>query len=86
MVKRLHWVLFDLETFLLVYGISEFSFFAIEHIRKPGNRGKFSKAHFLRYYVYLSDFEHFSKHFVCSRQNSRGIAQIYQGALTIEAY
>ena len=30
-------------------------------------------------------FEHFSKHFVCSRQNSQGVAQNYQGALTIEA-
>ena len=34
----------------------------------------------------MSDFEHFAKHFVCSRQNSQGVAQSYQGALTIEAY
>ena len=31
-------------------------------------------------------FEHFAKHFVCSRQNSQGVAQSYQGALTIEAW
>ena len=30
-------------------------------------------------------FEQFAKHFVCSRQNSQGVAQSYQGALTIEA-
>ena len=85
-VKCLHWVLLYLESFLLISGISGFSFFAIEHIRKPGNHGKFSEAHFLRYYGYLSDFEHFSRHFVFSRQNSEGVAQSYQGALTIKAW
>ena len=34
----------------------------------------------------MSDFEHFAKHFACSRQNSQGDAQSYQGALTIEAW
>ena len=33
---------FYLESFLLISGISGFSFFAIEHIRKPGILGKFS--------------------------------------------
>ena len=63
-----------------------FRFFAIEHIRKPGNHGKFSEAHFSRYWVYLYDFEHFPKHFVCSRQNSQGVAQSHQGALTCETW
>ena len=31
-------------------------------------------------------FEHFAKHFACSRQNSQGVTQSYQGALTIEAW
>ena len=39
-------VFFNLKSFLLISGISGFSFFAIEHIRKPGNHGKFSQAHF----------------------------------------
>ena len=34
----------------------------------------------------LFDFEHFPKHFVCSRQSSQGVAQSYQGALTVEAW
>ena len=43
------WVLFYLESFLLISGISGFSFFfTIEHIRKPINHGKFSEAQFLR--------------------------------------
>ena len=33
---------FYLESFLLISGISGFSFFAIEHIRKPGIHGKLS--------------------------------------------
>ena len=37
---------FNLESFLLISGISGFSFFAIEYIRKHGNHGKFSQAHF----------------------------------------
>ena len=41
-------MLFDLESFALISGISVFSFFAIEHIRKPVNHRKFSEAHFLR--------------------------------------
>ena len=36
----------DLESFLLISGISGFSFFAIEHIQNPGNHGKFLEAHF----------------------------------------
>ena len=40
---------FYLEGVLLISSISEFSFFAIEHIRKPGYHGKFSEAHFSRY-------------------------------------
>ena len=59
---------FDLENFLLISGISEFSFFAIEHIQQPGTRIKFSEAHFSRYSDYLSDFEHSSRHFVLSKQ------------------
>ena len=34
--------LFYLESFLLISGISGFSFYAVEHIQKPGNHGKFS--------------------------------------------
>ena len=33
---------FDLGSFLWISGISEFSVFAIEHIRKPGIHEKFS--------------------------------------------
>ena len=76
------WVLFDLESFLLISGISEFSFFAIEHIRKPRNHGKFLWAHFS---WYLFDLEYFSKYFVWSEVNSQRVAQSYQGELTIEA-
>ena len=31
-------------------------------------------------------FEHFAKHIVCSRQNSEGVAQSCQGALTTEPW
>ena len=44
--NRKQWVLFYLQSFLLIYGISGFSFFVIEDIRKPGNHGRFSEAHF----------------------------------------
>ena len=44
----------NLESFLLIYGISGFLLFAIEHIRKPGNHGKFLLAHFSWYGDYLS--------------------------------
>ena len=46
--------LFYLASFLWISGISEFSFFTTEHIRKPGNHGKFSQAHFLTIYLILS--------------------------------
>ena len=39
----------DLESFLLIFGIFGFSFFAIEHIRKSGNHRKSSEVNFLRY-------------------------------------
>ena len=42
------WVLFYLKSFVLIPGISGFSFFATEHIRKPGNHGQFSEAYFSR--------------------------------------
>ena len=71
-------MLFYLESFLLISGISGFSFFAIEHIRKLGDHGNVSEVHFLKYYVYLSALEHFLKNFVCSRQNSHDAAQSYQ--------
>ena len=77
-------MLFDLESFLLISGISGFSFFTIEHIRKVGNHGKFSETQFSKYSVDLSDFEHFPKNLVCSRQNSQCVAQSYQVALTIK--
>ena len=48
-IKAFRLGLLDLESFLLISGVSGFSFFAIEHIRKPGNHEKFSEAHFLRY-------------------------------------
>ena len=67
---------FYLESFLLISDISWFLLFAIEHIQKPGNHGKFSE----------TDLEHFPRNFVCSRQNPQGAAQSYQGALTIEAW
>ena len=44
--NRKQWVFFYLESFLLISDISGFSFFVIEHIRKPGNHGKFPEAHF----------------------------------------
>ena len=44
----------NLESSLLIYGISGFLFFAIKHIRKPGNHGKFFLAHFSWYGDYLS--------------------------------
>ena len=34
----------------------------------------------------MSDFAHFAKHFVCSSQNSQGVARSYQGGLTIETW
>ena len=39
----------ELESFRLISGISEFSFFAIEHIQKAGDHGEFSEAHFSGY-------------------------------------
>ena len=44
--NRKQWVLFYLESFLLIFGISGFSSFVMEHIRKPGNHGKFSETRF----------------------------------------
>ena len=41
MVKRLHLVLFDLESFVLISGVSVFSLFIIGLIGKPGIHGKF---------------------------------------------
>ena len=41
MVTVNNWRFFYLESFLLISGISGFSFFAIEHIRKHGIHGKF---------------------------------------------
>ena len=70
----------------MISGVSGFSVFAIKHIRKDGNHGKFSEAQFSRYWIYLSDFEHVPKHFVRSRQNSQGVAQSCQEAPTIEAW
>ena len=52
-------MLFYLESFLLISAIFGFLFFAIEHIRKPGNQRIFSCAHFLKYQDYLTNFEHF---------------------------
>ena len=75
-----------MESFLWISGISELSFFATEHISKPGNHGKFSEVYFTKYLFYLSNFEHFSKHFVCLRQDSQGVAQNYEGALAIEGW
>ena len=40
--------LFYLESFFLISGISGFSFFTIEHIRKPGIYGKFHSYCFLK--------------------------------------
>ena len=48
-IKALTFGTLDSESFLLISDISGFSFFAIEHIRKPGNHRKFSEAHFSRY-------------------------------------
>ena len=41
MVYRQQWVLFDLESFVLISGVSVFSFFIIGLIRKHGIHGKF---------------------------------------------
>ena len=39
---------FYLESFLSISGVSGFSFFTIEHIRKPGIYGKFHSYCFLK--------------------------------------
>ena len=39
-------MLFYLESFLLISGLSGFTFFVMEPIWKPGNHRKFSEAHF----------------------------------------
>ena len=41
MVHRQQWVLFDLESFVSISGVSVFSFFIIGLIRKPGIHRKF---------------------------------------------
>ena len=41
--NRKQWVLFYLESFLLISGISWFSFFVIEHIQKPRTTKNFQK-------------------------------------------
>ena len=69
---------FYLESFLLISGISGFSFFAMDKLQKLIFWGIKSS--------YFSDFGHFPKHFMCSGQNFQGVGQSYQGALTIEAY
>ena len=81
--NRKQWVLFYLESFLLISGISGFSFFVIEHIRKPGNHGKFSEAHFSRYEDYLSDFKRFSNHFVCSGKTIKVLLKIIKENLPL---
>ena len=62
----------------MISGVPGFSFFTIEHIRKPGNHGKFPLAHFSRYKDSLSDFQHFSRYFMRSGHNSQIDAQSYQ--------
>ena len=48
--------------------------------------GNFQKLIFRGIKSNNNDLEHIPKHFVCSWQNSQGVAQSYQEALTIEAW
>ena len=68
---------FYLQSFLLISGIFDLLFFALEHIQKHGDHGKFSYAHFSRYQDYLSGFKLFFKHFVRLERSSRSLAQRY---------
>ena len=61
-----------------ISGVSGFSSFLIEHIRKPGNYGNYGKAYFSRYSDYLSDLEHFFRLFVLSGENSQSVSQGFQ--------
>ena len=72
---------FYLENFLLISGISGFSFFAIENIQNLETTKNFQKLIFRGIKSIYLIFEYFPKHFVCSRQNSQGVAQSYQRAL-----
>ena len=84
--NRKQWVLFYLESFLLISGISRFSFFVMEHIRKPEKSGKVFRSSFLEVLRLIICFEHFTRHFVLSRCNSQSVAQSYQLAFTIIYY
>ena len=77
---------FYLENCLLISGISGFSFFAIENIQNLETTKNFQKLIFRGIKSIYLIFEPFSKHFLCSWQNSQGVAQSYQEALTIKAW
>ena len=72
---------FYLENCLLISGSSGFSFFAIENIQNLETTKNFQKLIFRGIKSIYLIFEHFSKHFLCSWQNSQGVAQSYQRAL-----
>ena len=72
---------FYLENCLLISGISGFSFFAIENIQNLETTKNFQKLIFRGIKSIYLIFEPFSKHFLCSWQNSQGVAQSYQRAL-----
>ena len=77
---------FNLESFLLISGISGFSFFAIDIFENPETTENFCKLIFRVMKTIYYDLEHFSKHFVWSGLNFQSVAQSYQGELTIEAW
>ena len=67
----------------MISGVSEFSCFAIEHIQKHGNHGKYlisSIFGVLRSFTYL---ELFLKDFVWSGYNSQSVAQSYPQNLAL---
>ena len=72
---------FYLENCLLISGSSGFSFFAIENIQNLETTKNFQKLIFRGIKSIYLIFEHFSKHFLCSWQNSQGVAQSYQRTL-----
>ena len=84
-VKYLHWVLFWFRK--LSVDFRDFWVFIFCHRAnlKTQKPQKIFRSSFFEVLT-LSDFEYFPKNFRCSRQNSEGAAQSYQGALTIKAW
>ena len=80
------WVLFYLESFLLISGFSGFSFFCHGAYLKTRKPRKIFRSSFLEVLRLVISFEHFTRHFVRSRCNSQSVAQSYQLAFTIIYY